>query len=180
MQFSAHYTRILHCTLNLASRVPQLLGHPFKKEARRVFKSLLIVSAVLLLALAACSGGGQSAPAGTTPSPGDAGNGKKLFASATIGKNNAPGCTSCHAVGGQGGQVGPDLSHVATDAATIVKSPDYKGKAQDAPAYLRESIVDPNAYVVKGYSAGIMYENFGKDLSSQDISDLVAYLMTLK
>ena len=48
------------------------------------------------------------------------------------------------------------------------------------PAYVRESIVQPNVYVLKGYSAGIIYENYGKDLSDQDISDLVAHLMTLK
>jgi cytochrome c553 len=145
-----------------------------------VYRSLLFVSIVLLLALAACGGGGQSAPAGGSPPAGDAGNGKKLFTSTSMGNNNAPGCTTCHAVGGQGGQVGPDLSHVATDGVAIVKSPDYKGKAQDTPGYLRESIVDPNAYVVKGFSAGIMYQNYGKDLSDQDISDLAAYLMTLK
>ena len=140
----------------------------------------LFVMIGLLLGLAACGGGGQNAPAGGNPPAGDAANGQKLFASTSIGKNNAPGCTTCHAVGGQGGQVGPDLSHVATHAATIVKDPEYKGKATDAPGYLRESIVQPNAYVVKGYSAGIMYESYGKDLSDQDISDLVAHLMTLK
>ncbi len=145
-----------------------------------MIRSLLIVSTILILTLAACGGGGQNAPAGATQPPGDAANGQKLFTSASIGKNNAPGCSSCHSVAGQGGQVGPELTHVATDAATIVKSSDYKGKAQDAPGYLRESIVDPNAYVVKGYSAGIMYGNYGKDLSSQEIADLVAYLMTLK
>jgi cytochrome c553 len=145
-----------------------------------MYKPLFFVLIGLLLALAACGGGGQSAPAGGSPPAGDAGNGQKLFTSTSLGKNNAPGCTTCHAVGGQGGQVGPDVSHVATDAAAILKGPDYKGKAQDVPGYLRESIVDPNAYVVKGYSAGIMYENFAKDLSDQDLSDLVAYLMTLK
>ena len=145
-----------------------------------MYRLLLFVSIVFLVALAACSSGGQGAPAGSSSPAGDAANGKKLFTSTSIGKNNAPGCTTCHAVGGQGGQVGPDLSHVVADAATVVKSPDYKGKAQDTSGYLRESIVDPNAYIVKGYSAGIMYDNFGKDLSDQDISDLAAYLMTLK
>jgi mono/diheme cytochrome c family protein len=143
---------------------------------------LLMVVMALVLSAAACSGGGQNAPANgqASGSAGNADNGKKLFTSASIGTNNAPGCTNCHAVNGQGGQVGPDLSHIGTEAGNIVKSADYKGKASDAAGYLHESIVEPNTYIAKGYSAGIMYQNYAKDLSAQDINDLVAYLMTLK
>ncbi len=145
-----------------------------------MYRPQFFVLMVLLLALAGCAGGGQGAPAGGSLPAGDAGSGEKLFTSAAIGQNNAPGCSTCHAVGGQGGQVGPDLSHVASDAAAVIKSPDYKGQAADVPGYLRESIVSPNAYIVKGYGAGIMYEGFGKDLSDQQVGDLVAYLMTLR
>ena len=46
--------------------------------------------------------------------------------------------------------------------------------------FLHESIVNPDADVAKGFSPGIMYPNYGKELSEQDIADLVAFLMTLK
>ena len=42
--------------------------------------------------------------------------------------------------------------------------------------YVHESIVDPNAYVVQGFSAGLMPQNFSQVLKPQQIADLVAFL----
>lgn len=144
-------------------------------------KRLLLALLVVSLVLAACGGGGgegsmsKGEEAAVT---GDAARGEALFKEATIG--GAPGCASCHSL--QPGQtlVGPSLAHVATEAEQIIKSSDYKGKAKTVEEYLRESIVDPNAYVVKGFSPNVMYQNYGKDLSAQQIADLVAFLKTLK
>jgi mono/diheme cytochrome c family protein len=50
---------------------------------------------------------------------------------------------------------------------------------QSAEAYLRESIVDPDAYVVEGFTPGIMPSNYRTQLSDEQITDLVVYLMSL-
>jgi hypothetical protein len=47
-----------------------------------------------------------------------------------------------------------------------------------AEAYLRQSILDPSAYVVSGFR-NIMYPHFKEKLSQQDLADLIAYLKTL-
>ncbi len=46
------------------------------------------------------------------------------------------GCTGCHLIRGEGGSQGPDLSVIGS---------------QRSPAYLRESILDPNAHVAPEY-----------------------------
>lgn len=73
------------------------------------------------------------------------------------------GCGSCHVLSAAGseGAIGPNL--------------DESLAGQDA-AYIRESIVDPNAVVAEGYAAGIMPQNYEQQLSEQQITDLVALL----
>ena len=63
------------------------------------------------------------------PVPGDAAHGAEIYR----GKGN---CAGCHAVHGEGGVEGPDLSGI--------------GDSRSA-AYLRESIVNPGASVPEGY-----------------------------
>jgi nitric oxide reductase subunit C len=120
------------------------------------------------------SGGAANQPAAAV---GDAGNGQKLF---TAGKGPAPVCSGCHSVKPGETLVGPSLAGVATVADKVYKESNYKGKAKSGAEWLRESIVDPNAYIAEGFSANVMYGNYGKDLSVQDLNDLVAYLQTLK
>ncbi len=140
-------------------------------------KRLLFLMLFLSLVLAGCGGGGGSAQQAASATSGNADNGQKLFNS---GKGSAPACSGCHSIKPNERLVGPSLAGIGTQAANIVKDPNYKGQAKDAPGYIRESIVNPNAYVVSGYQPNVMYQNYGKDLSSQEIDDLVAYLMTLK
>ena len=47
-------------------------------------------------------------------------------------------------------------------------------------AYLKESIVSPNAKVVKGFNPGIMPQNFGTTLKPEQIDQLVEYMKSLK
>jgi mono/diheme cytochrome c family protein len=78
-------------------------------------------------------------------------------------------CASCHTLDGIArGTVGPDLSHVGSVAAH--RKPD--SSAED---YLRESIVDPDAFTVPGYSRGIMPRI---PLEPRQVDDLVAFLRT--
>ena len=81
---------------------------------------------------------------GTTTAEQPAGNaaaGRTVF--------EGQGCASCHtfAPAGATGTVGPNLGEVLAD--------------KDA-AFIHQSIVDPNAVIASGYSAGIMPENYGQ------------------
>jgi hypothetical protein len=48
-----------------------------------------------------------------------------------------------------------------------------------AEEYLRESIVDPVAYIVDGYLVDAMPKGYKILLSEEDIDSLVAFLLTL-
>ncbi len=135
-------------------------------------KSVVIGIAVAALSLAAC-GGGSSGGAG------DAARGEALFKQSTIGTASAPGCSTCHSLDGSP-LVGPSQQGVVGRAEAAIKSPDYKGTAKTVEEYLKESIVNPDVFVEQGFTAGVMYQNFGKDLSDQEIADLVAFLATQK
>jgi hypothetical protein len=53
-------------------------------------------------------------------------------------------CHTLHAVPGALGKLAPPLDHIATVAATRVNG-------TDAAAYIHQSLVEPDAYVVEGY-----------------------------
>jgi nitric oxide reductase subunit C len=100
-------------------------------------------------------------------------------------RTSTPACAACHSLVPDAHGAGPSLAGVATRAQQTVSSADYKGQAKDAAAYLRESIVEPSAHVIGGgmYSASgvsFMPATYGKDLSSDQIAHLVAYLATFK
>lgn len=100
-------------------------------------------------------------------------------------RSTPPGCFACHSIAPGVNLAGPTLAQIGTRAAEVVRSPQYKGAAQDAQAYIREAIVEPNAYIVPGatFSAGgqsFMPGHYGKELSAEQIDHLVAYLSTLK
>jgi mono/diheme cytochrome c family protein len=80
------------------------------------------------------------------------------------------GCAGCHAIGGEGGQTGPDLTIIGTIAAT--RRPDG-----DARRFLRQAIVEVDADVTPGYPAGVMPRTYGQVLRSEQIDDLVAFLL---
>jgi cytochrome c oxidase cbb3-type subunit 3 len=62
------------------------------------------------------------------PLPGDAARGTQVYA--------AVGCPACHTIHGRGGPIGPDLTDVG---------------ARSSPAFIRRSIVDPQAEVPNGF-----------------------------
>jgi mono/diheme cytochrome c family protein len=130
----------------------------------------LLVTAIILFGwlLAAC--GGEKSGGSTSADPD---RGEALYHQTTIGPNAAPGCITCHSLEPGKTLVGPSHAGIATKAASIVPG-------MSAEDYLRESIVTPDAHVTEGFTTGIMYQNYGKDLTEQEINDLVAYLMTLK
>jgi len=113
----------------------------------------------------ATTGGGTTATTTTSGSGGDVAAGKALFTSS--------GCSSCHTFtpAGATGQVGPNLD--------TAPSSDAKADHNMAlAAFVKQSIVDPNAYIAKGYSSGIMPQTFGKQLKPSQIDDLVAFVLS--
>ena len=128
----------------------------------------LLLLPLLLLVLAACGGGEE---VGAVPETvegtvtqeqlaGDAESGKALFAS--------QGCNGCHTfeAAGSKAQVGPSLND------------DLEGHAEDAgqelEPYLISSMVNPGAYIVEGYQAGIMPPY--ASLDRQQLADLATFI----
>jgi sulfur oxidation c-type cytochrome SoxX len=84
------------------------------------------------------------------------------------------GCTACHAISGiSSGTVGPVLDGLATRAGSTVSG-------LTAEEYIHQSIIDPSAYVVPGFTDGVMPQNFGEILTEEQINDLVAFLLSLQ
>ena len=116
-----------------------------------------------------------------TAVPGDAAAGEALFANG-IGDAAIPTCASCHNVVDDGTvKTGPLMAGIASRAGTRVKG-------QDAYTYIHTSIINPNAFLVPNQgnqvfaAAGtsLMFQDYAKALTPQQIDDLVAYLLTLK
>lgn len=124
---------------------------------------------------AAAPSGDQSAGAAQDPIAA----GQALFSAVT------PPCAVCHSVTPGVNMAGPSLGGIATRAQQRITAADYKGKAKDAQAYIRESIEHPSAYVVPGamYSSNgqsFMPATYASTLKPEQIDQLVAYLATLK
>lgn len=87
------------------------------------------------------------------------------------------GCNSCHTVDGTPG-VGPSLKGVYESSVRL-----NNGETVNADeAYLRESITDPDAKIVSGFTPGIMPAAVPKAQVSKEenLAALVAYIKTLK
>jgi len=96
--------------------------------------------------------------------PGDVAGGEALF-------RGDAACYACHSLEPGVDGAGPSLAGLAARAATT--KPDTA-----AEAYILESIVNPDAHIVTGFSHGVMPPNFGHRLSQQQLADLTAFLMT--
>lgn len=103
----------------------------------------------------------QAVTSTAPPQIGDADRGREIY--------NTNACHACHSLKADEVKVGPSLYGIGLRAAT--RKPGLS--AQD---YLRESIVDPNAFVVPNFNAGIMPATIGKQMSEQDLADLIAFM----
>jgi cytochrome c oxidase subunit II len=126
------------------------LGHATMRQFVRVLPASQFdswVSEQRKAAAEAGGGGGGDEAAGA--------NGEQIFTSA--------GCAGCHTLkaAGSTAKVGPDL-----------------GKLEDAnAAFIRKSIVDPSAQIEEGFQDGVMPQNFGEQLSKEELDALVKYLL---
>ncbi|MEK7780720.1 MAG: PVC-type heme-binding CxxCH protein [Verrucomicrobiota bacterium] len=93
---------------------------------------------------------------------GDVKRGEELFFTSPTAA-----CSSCHAVGGKGGAVGPILDGIAV---------------RSDKDYILESLMDPNAKIAKGFEELTIspMPPLGVLLKEQELADILAYLQTLK
>lgn len=97
--------------------------------------------------------------------------GRGLYFEQTAGTNAS--CQICHSLEPGKVLVGPSFAGVATRAADRVPG-------LTAEEYLRQSILEPDAYVVEGFPSGQMIPNLDEILTDEEIDDLVAFLLTLE
>jgi cytochrome c oxidase subunit 2 len=85
---------------------------------------------------------------------------KKLFAD---GNGTSTACAGCHTLAdaAASGTVGPDLD---------------KALAGKDAAFIKASILTPDAQIAPGFQGGIMPKNYGDTLSPEEVDALVAYL----
>ena len=133
------------------------LGHAFMRQTAHVMPQKDFDAWLARMSRANAAGGAPAGGGGGGASPNLAA-GKQVFA--------ANGCSSCHALADASatGTVGPDLDQfLATRNA----------------AFIKQSIVDPGAYVEKGFPNGVMPNDFGTKIKGADLDALVQYLSTV-
>ena len=152
---------------------------------KRVALPLSSLAGLVLILITACGGAAPAPTATTAPPPATtapvattaptAGNGGASEGQAIF--NGSGGCGACHTIEGVStGLLGPDLTHIGTDAAT--RKPDLS-----AEEYITESIRDPEAFVATGVeraTPGIMIPALTASLGDAEVDALVEFLLAQK
>lgn len=120
------------------------------------FIKFVILFMICMLVFSACD---NQSPAKDA----DVEAGEEQFNRSVIGSQT--GCSNCHSIREGEVIVGPSLAGI--------------GSRED-PKYIRESILDPDAEIVDGFSEGTMPDVWDEALTPQQVDQLVAYLLTLK
>jgi mono/diheme cytochrome c family protein len=105
---------------------------------------------------------------------GDPDYGQQLYMSqVAVATGGVLGCNGCHVGGVSAPPTAGTFDRVQNERLQQPQFADYTPEH-----YLIESILQPEAYVVPGWSGGIMPNNFGSRLSVQELADIVAFLET--
>jgi cytochrome c551/c552 len=120
-----------------------------------------------------------SAPATTTaPAPTTTANAHTTTAAAAGAAGKAifvsAGCGACHTfkAAGTTAKIGPDLDTAPTA--------DAKKTNTALEAFVRESIVNPEAYISPGFPKNVMPKTFGTSLSKAQLDTLVSFIVSGK
>jgi cytochrome c oxidase subunit II len=133
------------------------LGHAFMRQTAHV-----MTRADFTAWVRKASGGGAGGGGGGGGQTGAAGDAKALFANGNSASGATP-CGACHTLSeaNTNGTTGPDLDKV------------LKGKD---PAFIKQSIEDPDAEIAPGFTKGIMPPNYKSTLKPAEIDALVKFL----
>jgi len=82
-------------------------------------------------------------------------------------------CSTCHHVDSEQQLIGPGLLNIKDRAGSRIEG-------QGASEYLYNSIINPNEYIVEGFTEGVMPANWQDVYTDQEIFSIVAYLLTLE
>jgi cytochrome c oxidase subunit II len=141
------------------------LGHAFMRQTAHVLPKAQFDLWVRKMTANAAGGAGAAAAGSGAAGGGGAAPAVDAKALFTQGQTDtgATACGGCHklADAGTAGGVGPELDTV------------LKGK--DA-AFIKESIVNPNAEVAAGFDKNIMPDTYGKLLTPAEVDAMVKYL----
>lgn len=150
-----------------------------------VRRELLVVLSVVLLLLTACGGGTQQPaqqptppPAAKTP-PATPPPAATEDAQIARGKEVAAnmGCLACHTIDGSA-SVGPTWQGVFGHEVTVVLPDGTETKVTADEAYLKESILNAGAKIVKGFQSTM--PSYEGQISAEDLEALIAYIKTLE
>lgn len=92
------------------------------------------------------------------------------------------GCAVCHTIPGidpAKGREGPILV-LGTNGPLRLVDPNYQGTAESVREYIQESILNPGAYIVPGYSDRVMPRWYGKRLNAKSLDRITTYLEGLE
>lgn len=124
-------------------------------------KLIPILLGAAMLILSACSGAAAAEPT-PTPDPFLI-KGQQVFNTR---------CATCHALVPETVIIGPSLYKIAVTAETRVPG-------MSAEEYITMSILRPGDYVVEGFN-NVMITNLAKELTSEEMNALVAFLLSQK
>ena len=108
---------------------------------------------------------GPAAPA--APAAGGSGAGIAGGSTDPMTMIRGAGCTACHKISGEGGAIGPELTHVGSRLSANL---------------IRESILLPDAKTAKGFEKfkGVMPKTFGHQFTAEQLEALVQFLAAHK
>ena len=138
------------------------LGHAYMRGTAVVMPERQFAAWVRRMTTGAGAAAGGGAGGAGASGPIAAADAKRLFVAGDQA-TGAMACGACHTLASAGttGTTGPDLDKVLA--------------GKDA-AFIKESIVNPDAEITPGYQKGIMPPNFGQTLSGGQVDGLVKYL----
>ncbi len=138
------------------------------------FVKLFALSIFLAAFLAACGGSKSAAD--------------KPYAQADVLAAFEKGaCGTCHTIPGvpnAKGVLGPELGNIRSMAREHYSDSAYTGSAKSAEEFIRESVVNPDAYISNACPtgpcpSGVMPASFSKTLNEEEIGAIVSYLNSL-
>ena len=140
-----------------------------ERSVRRTWLFTVILGAIVMLA--ACGG----EPTVDPLEIGDPERGREIWdtGGGVMGRDLGRGCSICHTLDGseqKGSLRAPSFQGISEHAGDRVPG-------LSAVEYLRQSIVDPSAYVVEGFEDH-MPKSFRILINEEDIDNLVAFLLT--